>query len=111
MTDVSTIVSIARGRGMGTGEELGLEMWQDFKDDVWRLVRQQCGLPVADGEGSWHYQDSETGAQREDNYILVAGEFPFARAAFEAQLAKLAHEYSQDTIAVTYAVPSFIGAR
>lgn len=106
MIDVSTVVTFARGIGTGTDKELDAEEWEAFITDVKLAVSCYCGSIVADGLGYWY---SDGGRKTEENYVVIGGQFPARRAAFEESIAALAGNYEQDSIGVLYGVPSFIG--
>lgn len=123
MTDYPQItVSIGRAYGHAAkspkrgvswyGRPMSAEMWRRYRTEVFSILIGAPGGAVAlttDGVSLWQDED---GLVWEHSYtVAVVGIAPAHHANIRRQLAEVAAEYQQDSIAVTVADPSFIPAK
>jgi hypothetical protein len=98
---VSTYVSIGRNVD---GVRMRSQRWESFRLATLEAVEQHAGPVVASAEGIGRYN-----GEVEGTFVVVGA--AYGGYALERALGKLAAEYGQESIAVTYGSPSFIGPR
>lgn len=108
---MNVIVSIGRNVGATPMHTLA---WKDFQAKVFRVVSGYCTSIYFSGEGVGYYESSA-----EDSYTVI-GEVAMTPAVnmtipdhpqMVNELAALAKQFCQESIAVTFGYPIFAGAK
>lgn len=103
---MATIISIGRGVPEMPDAVLAQPEWDAFRGSILAMARAYGEDIYFYGEGQGIYE-----GKGESSFTVVFGdvEDPWLRAKLEGRLSRLAEEYAQDSIAVTYGETFFIG--
>jgi hypothetical protein len=97
------VVGIGR-RDNVNGLNLTDEEWNGFRGDVDHALRASGVEVFFAGEGTGEYE-----GRREDSATWVGATSVRPNVALERRVARLARQYDQDSIAVTYGETVFVG--
>lgn len=109
---MNVIVSIGRNVG---AIPMPAHVWRDFRDDMFRVVSSYCTAVYFSGDGFGFYESSP-----EDSYTVIGEAIEPSTAIVPgladtsdiiSELATLAKQYGQESIAVTFGNPIFAGAK